>query len=114
MNMDPRELHILEDIEAELAFSDSAFATRMTEGPKLSVGHRLWLGFASAVGVALVLLFAVHFLFAVAGYLILVTAGTSMLRHRRFTPVEESPITTFHRITAGLFRNTGGRVEIVD
>lgn len=112
--MDARELRILEEIEAELAFNDPAFATRMTEGPTLSVAYRLWLGFATAAGVFLVMLFATHFLFAVAGYLILVTAGTSMLRHRRMTPAEEHPIETFHRLTGGLFRNTGERVETVD
>jgi len=112
--MNARELEILSQIEEDFAQSDTHFADRIADGPRLSIAYRLWLVMTTAVGVGLVMLFPLHMLFAVAGYLVLVGAGTSMLQHRRLTPAERPPIETFHRLTAGLFRNTGDPVEMAD
>jgi hypothetical protein len=112
--MDARELEILAQIEEDFARGDAQFAERMADGPRLSIAYRLWLVMTTAVGVGLVMLFPLNMMFAVAGYLVLVAAGTSMLRHRRLTPAERPPIETFHRLTAGLFRNTGNPVEMAD
>lgn len=101
-------------MEAEFARSDTPFAERIAIGPRLSIAYRLWLVMATAVGMVLVMLFTIHVVFAVAGYLVLIAAGTSMLQHRRFTPAERPPIETFHQLTAGLFRSTGTTVEMTD
>ena len=114
MTMDSRELDILAAIEADLTDSDAAFALRMTGKPRLSLFYRLSLCLAAASGVFLMMLFPVNLFFAVAGYLVLVGAGTSVLRRRRFTPADEPPLETFHRLTGGLFRSSEGRAEIVD
>jgi hypothetical protein len=114
MNMDARETEILAQMEAEFAWSDAPFAERIANGPRLSIAYRLWLVMATAVGIGLVMMFALHIVFAVAGYLVLIAAGTSILQHRRLTPAERPPIETFHRLTADLFRSTGTTVEITD
>jgi Protein of unknown function (DUF3040) len=112
--MEPRELEILEAIEAEFAQNDAAFAARLTAGPSLPLAHRIRFALALLLGVSLVLLFPVNLSFAIAGYVVLVAAGTEMMRHHRFTPAEESPLETFHRFTAGLFRSTDDQAEISD
>lgn len=104
--MDPREIAILEEIEAELTVSDARFAARMAAGPSPTLAYRLSLIAATAAGVFLVMLFPVNILYGIAGYLVLVGAGTSILRHRRPKSDNTSPLAVFHRLTAGLFRNT--------
>lgn len=104
--MDPRELAILEEIEAELAETDARFAARMAAGPRPALAYRIWLTATTMVGVVLVMLFPMNMLFGVAGYMVLVAAGTSMLQHRRPKPNEQSLLSVFHRLAAGLFRNT--------
>jgi hypothetical protein len=112
--MNPEERQILEAMEAEYAQSDAAFAARMSAGPRLSSAQRVRLALATALGVFLVMLFPVNLVFAVIGYLVLVAAGTEVLRHHRFTPAEESPRETFHRLTAGLFRSSDDQAEIAE
>jgi hypothetical protein len=38
--------------------------------------------------------------------MVLVAAGTTILRHRKARTDDESLLSAFHRLTAGLFRNT--------
>jgi hypothetical protein len=104
--MDPRELAILEEIEAELTESDARFAARMAAGPSPTLAYRLWLTATTMVGVVLVMMFPANILFGVAGYMVLVAAGTTILRHRKARTDDESLLSAFHRLTAGLFRNT--------
>lgn len=109
--MNSYETHILEQISAGVAQDDAAFADRITSGPRLSVRYKAGFAAATLLGTALVMMFSVHLIFGVAGYLVLVAAGTSLLRHRAIKPANESPLEFFHRLTAGLFRNTGATVE---
>jgi len=104
--MDPRELAILEEIETELTQADARFAARMAAGPSLTFAYRFWLAGAAVLGVSLVMLFPVNLLFGVAGYMVLVGTGTIILRHRPSRQREDSVLSVFHRLTAGLFRNT--------
>lgn len=104
--MDPRELAILEEIEAELTVSDARFAARMAAGPSPTLAYRLWLTATTMIGVVLVMMFPVNILFGVAGYMVLVAAGTTILQHHRSKTKDESLLSVFHRLTAGLFRNT--------
>lgn len=112
--MNHKEIEILEAIEADFADSDAAFFARMSAGPSMTAVERVRLALATAIGVFLVMLFSVNVLFAVAGYLVLVAAGTEALRHRRLTPAEEPPLETFHRLSGGLFRSNGDQAEIAE
>ena len=60
------------------------------------------------------MLFSVSLVLGLVGYMVLVGACTHMLRQRPIKPVDEPPLEVFHRITMGLFRNTGAVVEVVD
>ena len=109
--MDSRELRILKEIEASAHEEDAAFAERMASGPKLSGRYKLGLALGVAAGVTLLLSFSAGLAFGLFGYLVLVAVGTNLLRHRAIKPIEESPLEVFHRMTAGLFRNTSPSVE---
>lgn len=104
--MNLREQQILDQIEAGFR-EDAHFVARIASGPSLPLGHKLGLIASSLFGIGLVLLFPANILFGVLGYLILVAAGTLLLRSRRLKPAELSPIEVFHRITAGLLRDPG-------
>ena len=99
------------EIESSLAAEDAAFAQRLAEGPRLSVRYRVGLASATILGLALVMAFTVHVAFGLLGYAVLVVAGTSLLRRRALKPVNEPPLAVFHRLTAGMFRNTPAVVE---
>jgi hypothetical protein len=109
--MDPKELRILKEIEAGMYEDDSDFATRIAEGPRLSVRYKAGLALAATVGITLLMLFPTHLAFGVAGYITLVAVGTNVLRHRSPKPAEVSPLEVFHRLTASLFRNTETAVD---
>ena len=109
--MDSRELRILKEIEASAYEEDSAFAERLADGPKLSDRYKLGLALGVLAGIALLMSFSAGIAFGLFGYLVLVAVGTSLLRRRAIKPIEESPVEVFHRITAGLFRNTSHPVE---
>ena len=104
--MDSRELRILKEIEAQAHEEDAEFAERIADGPRLSGRYKLGLILGIAAGIALLMSFSSGLLFGLAGYLVLVAVGTNLLRHRALKPVEDSPLELFHRLTAGLFRNT--------
>lgn len=104
--MNAREQQILDQIEASFR-EDRHFAARIASGPRLPMSHKLGLVASTVFGIGLVMLFPTNILFGIAGYLVLVTAGTTLLRSRRLKPAEISPIEVFHRITAGLLRDTG-------
>jgi fatty acid desaturase len=104
--MNSKELEILANIEAEFTQTDANFVARM-KGLRLSIWYRILLALAAVAGVGLVMLFTVNMLLGVAGYVVLVAAGTNLLRHRRLTPAERSPLELFHRLTADLFRDPG-------
>ena len=109
--MDSRELRILKEIEASAHEEDAAFAEMLAAGPQLSVGYKLGLALAVGVGLALLMSFSTSLLLGLAGYLVLVAAGTSFLRRRALKPVERSPLEVFHRLTAGLLRNPDTALE---
>jgi hypothetical protein len=109
--MNPNELKILQQIEIGFSQDDAVFAEQIAGGPRLSLQYMAMAAAVSLMGVALVMLFPVHLAFGVAGYLILVGVGTSLLRRRPMKPADESPLQFFHRLTAGLFRNTTTAVE---
>lgn len=104
-NMNVREQQILDQIEASLK-EDAHFAARIASGPSLPMSHKLMLAASTVFGVSLVMLFPANILLGLAGYLVLVAAVTTMLHSRPLKPAEISPIEVFHRITAGLLRNT--------
>ena len=104
--MDSRELRILKEIEAQLHEEDADFAERISGGPRLSSRYKLGMALGIAAGIALLMSFSSGLMFGVAGYLVLVVVGTSLLRRRAIKRAEEPPIEVFHRMTAGLFRNT--------
>ena len=104
--MDSRELRILKEIEAQTHEEDADFAERIAYGPRLPIRYKLGIGLGIAAGFALLLSFSSGLLFGLAGYLVLVVVGTNLLRRRAIKPAEESPLEIFHRLTAGLFRNT--------
>ncbi|MCP4246055.1 MAG: DUF3040 domain-containing protein, partial [bacterium] len=101
----------LEEIELGLLQEDAAFAQRIAGGPRLSARRKAALAAATVAGITLVMLFPVNLMLGVAGYLVLVIAGTSLLRQRPMTPADQSPLEAFHRLTAGLFRNTSTVTE---
>lgn len=105
--MNPSELKILEQIEMGFSQDDAAFAEQIANGPRLSGRYKVGLAAASLVGIALVMMFPMNLAFGVAGYLALVGVGTNLLRRRPVKPADESPLQFFHRLTAGLFENTG-------
>ena len=109
--MNPRELEILEQIEIGTSQEDAAFAERIASGPRLSGRYVVGLTAVGLAGIALVMMFPTNLLFGVAGYLVLVAAGTDALRRRAVKPVDESPLQFFHRLTAGLFVSTTTVVE---
>ena len=111
MNMNPNEREILEEIEAGIWQDDAAFAQRITSGPRLPGRYKAGFTVVASTGIALVMLFSVNLVLGMAGYVLLVSAGTSLLRRRPLKPVDQSPLETFHRLTAGLFRNTTTVVE---
>jgi hypothetical protein len=103
--MDPRELAILEEIEAAAYADDAAFAELIAGGPRMSIRHRAGLAAATAAGVGLMVLFTTSLVFGLAGYLVLVAVGTDILRNRSAKVVKTSPLETFHTVTRGLFRD---------
>ncbi len=109
--MNPRELRILDEIEASVYETDAAFAALISSGPRLSSVHKATLAAATIVGMALVMLFPANLVFGLAGYMVLVTVGTVALRNRPIKPAHESPVDFFHRLTGGLLRNPGTMVE---
>ncbi len=109
--MDSRELRILKEIEASAHEEDAAFAERLASGPKLSGRYKLGLILGILAGIALLMSFSSGLAFGLAGYLVLVGVGTSFMRRRALKPAEVSPLEAFHRVTAGLFRNTAAAVE---
>ena len=109
--MNPRELKILEEIEAGLYETDAAFATRISTGPRLSSVQKAALAAATIAGMALVMLFPATLALGLAGYMVLVAVGTVALRRRPIKPAQESPVEFFHRLTAGLLRDPGTKVE---
>lgn len=109
--MNSYETQLLEQISVGMARDDAAFADRISSGPQLSAGYRVALTAATLLGTALTLMFSVNLLFGMAGYAVLVAAGTSLLRRRPIKPANQSSLEFFHRLTAGLFRNTGATVE---
>ncbi len=109
--MNPRETDILEQIEMGFSFEDAAFAELIANGPRLSGRYIAGLAGACFLGIGLLMMFSVHIVFGVAGYLVLVAAGTKTLRRRPLKPADETPLNFFHRLTAGLFANTGTMVE---
>ena len=109
--MDSRELRILKEIEATAHEEDAAFAERLASGPRLSRRYKLGLILGFAAGIALLMSFSAGLQFGLAGYVVLVAAGTSLMRRRALKPIEESPLEVFHRLTAGLFRNTPATAE---
>ena len=111
MLMDTRELKILSEIEAGLYESDAAFAGRIASGPSLSALQKAGLAAATIAGLGLVMLFPANLVFGLVGYLMLVAVGTTALRRRPLKPAQETPLDFFHRMTAGLFRDPGTRVE---
>ena len=112
--MNREEIEILEALEADFAESDAAFVARMNAGPSLPMAQRVRLALATMLGVFLVMLFSVNIVFSLAGYVVLVAAGTEVLRNHRLAPAEESPRETFHRLTAGLFRSNDDWAELTD
>ena len=109
--MTPNELRILEQMEVGFWQEDAAFAQHITGGPRLSGRYRAGLAAVITAGVGLVMLFPMNLLLGVAGYALLVAAGTNMLRRRPLKPADQSPLELFHRLTAGLLRDTGNAVE---
>jgi hypothetical protein len=109
--MNRYELEILDQIETAVSQDDAAFAELIAIGPRLSASYKASLVAVVAVGLAVMMLFPIHLVFGVIGYAILVAAGTDVLRHRPLKPADESPLQFFHRLTAGLFANTGTVVE---
>ena len=103
--MNGNELKILQQIEDGFSQDDAAFAEQMAGGPRLSLRYMAMVVAVGLTGVAMVMLFPVHLSFGVAGYLVLVGVGTSLLRRRPMKPANESPRQFFHRLTAGLFAN---------
>jgi hypothetical protein len=109
--MNSTELEILQQIEQGLLDDDAAFAQMIADGPCLSLFYKIRFTMVSFVGIVLVMLFPVNIALAVAGYVVLIAAGTDLLRRRALKPVDVSPLETFHRLSAGLFRNDTGFVE---
>lgn len=105
--MDRYETELLDQIELGFWLEDAEFAQQITAGPRLSRRYRAGLVAVAAAGVFLVMLFSVNLLLSLFGYLLLVATGTSLLRRRPLTPANQSPLEVFHRLTAGLFRDTG-------
>lgn len=103
--MDPRELAILEEIEANAYAEDAAFAELIAAGPRMSARHKAATAAAATAGVALMMSFTTNLIVGLAGYLLLVAVGTDILRSRPVKPVSTSPLETFHRVTRGLFRD---------
>ena len=103
--MDSRELRILKEIEAGAYEEDAAFAERIASGPRLTVVQKASLSVAVGTGIAFLMSFSTNLLLGLVGYVILVVAGTTVLRRRRLQPAEQSPLELFHRLTAGLLRN---------
>ncbi len=109
--MDSTELRILKEIEAGAHEEDPAFAERLAAGPGLSVGKKTGLSLAAGTGIALLMAFPTSLVLGLVGYLVLVVAVTAALRHRRWQPADGSPLEFFHRLTAGLLRNTDTALE---
>lgn len=109
--MNPTELKILEQIEVGLWQEDAVFAEQIAGGPRLSGRYKAGLVAVAVAGVAMVMLFSVNLILGLAGYVVLVAAGTNMLRHRPLKPADQSPLEVFHQLTAGLFRNTATVVK---
>ena len=109
--MNRNELRILEQIEDGFWQEDATFAQAITAGPRLSGRYRVGLAAVVTFGVSLVMLFSVNLVFGLAGYAVLVGAFTSLLRRRPVNPVNQSPLVVFHRLTAGLFRDTEPAIE---
>ena len=109
--MDSRELRILKEIEAQTHEDDADFAERIAGGPRLSSRYKLGIALGVTAGIALLMSISAGVAFGLFGYLVLVALGTSLLRRRAIKPIEESPLEVFHRVTAGLFRNTAHSVE---
>lgn len=105
--MNPRELRILDEIEAAMYENDAAFATRIASGPRLSSMQKASLGAATIGGIAFVMLFSANLMFGLFGYVVLVAVGTTALRHRPLQPAQQSPLELVHRVTGGLFRDPG-------
>ena len=109
--MNRHETEILEQIEHEILQEDAEFAQRIAGGPRLSAGYKAGLSAIAVSGIALVMLFPLNLVLGLAGYVVLVASGTSLLRRRPLKPADESPVEVFHRLTASLFRNTTTFVE---
>ena len=105
--MNPNELRILNEIEANIYDTDAAFASRIASGPSLSRIQKSGLAAATLAGIGLVMLFPTNLVFGLVGYMVLVAVGTTALRNRPIKPAQESPLDFFHRLTAGLFRDPG-------
>ena len=103
--MNPTELRILNEIEAGIYETDSAFATRLASGPSLSRTQKAALAAATLAGLGLVMLFPASLVFGLVGYMVLVAAGTTALRNRAIKPAQETPVEFFHRLTGGLLRD---------
>ena len=109
--MDSKELRILEEIEASAYAEDAEFAERLAAGPRLTIGEKVGLGLATGAGISLLMSFSTNLVLGLAGYMILVAAGTFALRRRRLQPAEASPLDLFHRLTAGLLKNPDTTLE---
>ena len=109
--MNRYETEILEQIEHEVFQEDAQFAQHIAGGPRLSTGYKVGLAVVAIAGIVLVMLFPLNLVLGLAGYVVLVVAGTSLLRRRPLKPADESPVEVFHRLTADLFRDTGAFVE---
>ena len=105
--MNPRELRILDEIEAAMHENDAAFAARIASGPRLTSIQKASLAATSIGGIALTMLFSANIMFGLFGYVILVAVGTTALRRRPLQPAQESPLELVHRMTGGLFRDPG-------
>lgn len=111
MFMNSFESEILEQIELGMLQEDAAFAERIADGPRLAAGYKAGLTAIAIAGMALVMLFPLNLGLGLLGYVVLVVAGTSLLRRRPLKPADEPPLEVFHRLTAGLFRNTSTFIE---
>ena len=109
--MEQQHNRILKEIEANIIETDAEFAELLASGPRLTTRYKLAASAGVALAITLILMFSTNILFGLFGYVALVGVATHVLSKRPLKPAEQSPLEIVHRLTAGLFRDTGATVE---